>query len=260
MITLPSSGSYPQARLYADSADPQLAYLDILKPAPVSGSHVLRWLLLPEKRAFLSGEIRYGPTTQDYTDTFLGKARLLPMPWPSCPVHVWNLRGLLAEGKTSGMGMSNAVLSALTPVDAVGLPLIVAAELTCKAQLVGLSVHGGGDVEAVKAAVGKLPLGDWDTTIGDALVMALNALVERGGLTIHIEGNHAHQAEITQLVLLEWAYRLLTSGSSGGLALPASHYSHLAASDSLDLNIHWRPTDFITFRAIRVIRYADIPV
>ncbi len=266
MITLPSSAAFPRVLLYTDSDDLQLSYIDIRTPAPVNGSHVLRWMLLPENRAFLSGEIRYAPTMQDYSDIVPSKRRSLPMPWSSSPVYVWNPRELLAKGKTSGMGMSNAVLSASTTIANVGLPLVVAAELTCKARLANLSVDATGDIESVKAIVGALRLGEtveWDTSIADVLVSVLSDLVVQGGLTIRIESNilnDTYKDEVTQLVILEWAYRLVACGTYAGLTLPASHYNHLQMSDNLDLNIHWRHMDLVTMRAIRAFRCDDIPV
>ncbi|HSF43245.1 MAG TPA: hypothetical protein VLT87_25820 [Thermoanaerobaculia bacterium] len=273
MIVVPSAFSLPEARLYRDSADPQQLYLDVLRGAPLTGPDPVRWLPVPAQTAYLVGEVRFGPDVEDFDRARQQPevppgARLLPMPWESGPVFLWARQGeegalRVAEGKTSGFGPSNAVLTGTAPPATMASPLMIAAELAGRARLGGVRLRGGGRAEALRQGLAEAPVGDravWSATLGDALLSMLERLLEEGALTLDLEvaGDAPPEAPaiagLRTLALLEWARRIAEAAGAGSLALPASHFADpRSAAASAALELDWHPGDTVPLRAVRVV-------
>lgn len=267
MIAIPTATHYGGYRLLADSADATRFYLDVLEPKPAHERHILRWLLLPEKAAYLVGEVRFGPNADDYAR--LGKAasagRLLPMPFESVPVYAWNPHQRLAEGHTSSTGMSNAVLNATLPVDAVGLPAVVAAELTYKATLIDASIAVSVDAGALERAMSSLTLGadaDWTMTLADVLIPWLRAQQAAGAVQLVVRAAKGAAKELEMIALVELARRIAEAQGSEAckLALPASGVTRISSVNATNLSINWGGSDIYKVSVVRSIRCDDIPI
>jgi hypothetical protein len=271
MIVAPAVSTLPTARLYADSGDTQVIYVDLLNPAPTKGNSATRWMPIPDQSAYLVGEVRFGPGPDGFT-TISGlppHTRLLPMPWESVPVFVWYRKGdgieMVAHGKTSGFGQSNAVFNGSAPLAAMISPVMIGAELACKIQIAGAHITGKGDVDAVMASLPKASIGaraPWDATLGQVLIDLLSGLLQSGSLSLSIELENSKQKtgsamidELSNLALLEWAHRIqVLVGPELTLAAPAA----LVKSDSLagpvSLGLDWPVGARLTLRAVRVLR------
>lgn len=267
MIVVPSAVSLPEARLYRDSADPQQLYLDVLAGSPLTGPDPVRWLPVPAQTAYLVGEVRFGPDVEDFDRAkhqpgVPPAARLLPMPWESGPVFVWARQGeedalLVARGKTSGFGPSNAVLTGTAPPATLAAPLQIAAELFGRARIGEARLRGAGSAGAVARAVAEAPLGDravWSATLADALLVLLQGLLERRDLTLELEtAGDLEIEELRTLALLEWARRIADAWGAESLALPAAHLAGPGRSPGrpLELDFDWCPGDTVPLRAVR---------
>jgi hypothetical protein len=264
MILVPATSTRPGARLHADTDDPGAAYLDTIQPAPARGDAVGRWIALPDA-AYLAGEVRFGPDESDFHALPPGTSRALPMPWASSPVYVWCREGggvrLLARGKTSGYGMSNAVFSASAPAAAMIAPLAIAAELSCRARLASGRVHGTVAAGALRRALADARIGgraEWTATLAEALLHVLRGLLDRGDLKLAIEARESQAEELRELALLELAQRIraASAGAPDSLALPAAQVERVELQGATDLRIAWDAGAIVTLRAVRVLRIA----
>jgi len=270
MITVPSIKTLPSARLYQDSSQAELIYVDLLEPAPMRAQPA-RWMPMTERDAYLAGEVRFGPGSEGFGDipALVTGQRLLPMPWAVSPVRVWYREGerarVVAAGSTSGFGASNAVFSGAAPLSAMISPVHIGAELSCPARLSRARLRGSGDARGLSAPLmGGVYSGDdgWDVTLGDALIRRLEALLESGALALSVEGDDLtpeELAELRELALLEWAHRLRAATAPDMtlvFPLTALGDARWAAPDSM--RIEWRSGDTVTLRAIRVLRCARL--
>lgn len=267
MIAVPTATRYGDYRLLADSADATLFYVDILDPAPAHGRHILRWLLIPEKMGYLVGEVRFGPNADDYArlGTAAPAGRVLPIPFESVLVYVWNPHQRLAEGRTSSTGMSNAVLNATVPVNAVGLPAVVAAELTYRATLLDASFDISVDVRALDSATDDLALGadaDWSMTLADVLIPWLRAQHAAGTVHLTVRSAKGAAEELETIALVELARRIAAAQDSPAckLALPASGITRLVIENATNLSTKWGGNDINRLSVVRSIRCDDIPI
>ena len=258
MITFPSVAAFESARVYKDSSLRDIAYVDVLEPG--YGDQAARWFLLPGEMAYLAGEVRFGPGPEGFPDTgdSFATQRLLPMPWSISPVYAWYREGergrVVAEGKTSGFGSSNAIFNGTAPASALISPVCIGAELSCPAQ-VHARVKGSGDAGAVRAAM-KARV-EWDATLAEVAMARLQELLDQGVLTLEIDANGWDAAaldEVRTQVLLEWAHRLLPRDG----AYPASALDEIRWQPAADLEIDWYPMDAATLRGIRVLRCAQL--
>jgi hypothetical protein len=271
LIVVPSVSTLPAARLYADSSDAQVLYVDLLNPAPVKGTSATRWMPLPEQAAYLVGEVRFGPGVDGFGDIpgMPPNTRLLPMPWAIAPVFVWYRQGdgveLVARGKTSGFGQSNAVFNGTAPLAAMISPVMIAAELVCQAQMAGVQATGKGEAEAVNVALAKSKLGQraaWDATLGQALVDLLTSLLKDGSLGLNISLANskdttasARISELRDLALLEWAHRIqVLIGPELTLAAPAALVKSNSLAGPVSLGLDWPMGARLTLRTLRVLR------
>ena len=271
MIRLPTFMALPLARLYSDSADARLVYVDLLDPAPVHGDCATRWMPMPDSQAYLVGEVRFGPGKEGFgtiPQCAVGQ-RLLPMPWKIVPVFAWCRQGdgilLTARGKTSGFGSSNAVVNGSAPASAMISPVLVAAELVCQALLSRAQVSGKGDPSAVAQALENAALGqraEWHVPLGAALVDMLNELLESSHLVlwVQLDSQHSDQAterkaELRQLALLEWAHRVQTLLAPDlTLAAPAALIQSTKLNAPLFLDLAWMAGSSVPLRCVRVLR------
>jgi hypothetical protein len=268
MITVPLMSGFPVAKVYGDSAEAGVAYVDMLEPAAMHGTQVARWFPMPGQSAYLAGEVGFGPGAQGFGGIAesLPDKRLLPMPWKISTVYVSYREGegskVVAEGKTSGYGASNAVFNGNAPLAALAAPVRVAAELECEAQTT-VRVRGGGDRNAVSIALAKRISGEgWDATVGEVLLTRFRALLERRALTLTINGDALTgeaSEDVMDQALLEWAHAVeLHPQKSVTLAYPITALSDVRWSLNKDLALDWEPGDTIALRALRVLRCAKL--
>lgn len=274
MILSPALAVLPEARLYADSNDPELIYVDMLQPAPAQGSSVIRWLPLQEQEAYLMGEVRFGSGANGFGHIpgLPPSARLLPVPWEIAPVFVWYRQGdgieVVARGKTSGFGPSNAVFNGSVPLDSMNTPLFLAAELVCRAQIAGATVTGKGDSRAVVAALPTVVFGAqaaWDATIGQVLLELLSGLLKDGSLSLRVELDHpqykgaaAQTVELRELALLEWAHRIqIVIAPELTLAAPAALVETDRSNMQIPLGLDWSSGVSLPLRAVRILRLEE---
>ena len=266
MIVVPSSASLPETRLYRDSVDPKVAYLDLRRAKPVRGTEAVRWLPVSPQDAYLMGEVRFGPDAEEFNQVpgLAPNERVLPMPWGAGPVWVWGRDGdgarLIAKGTTSGFGMANAVLNGTAPLGAVGAPVMLAAELTCRAQLAMAWLSGSGSPSAAESVADQARVGRsaaWSATVADALLAALEEAVRAGLLALAVEPTapSSEAAEVREVALLEWARRVAVAATPPveSLAMPAARVARLRLAAPPDFRIDWPAGTVVSFRAIRVL-------
>jgi len=268
MIVLPTFACPTRYRLYRDSQDEHLIYVDTIQPIPVHREAV-RWLSLSDDQAYCVGEVQFAPRETDlsqFSETAQTAGdRSLTMPWQSGRVFAWYQRETgvqpLAEGETSGYGIHNTVLNGTADPEAIAAPLAIAAELCCTGQLAGASLQGGGDWAAVDAALQALPLGDDAppmATLADVLLAMLRRLVETKGLILLARAEALSLeaiAELKQLALMEWAHRIVDACRQKlSLAMPAAQVAALAISHPINLELNWGAGEVIPMRAVRVLR------
>ena len=264
MISIPATSRLDQTLVYHDSADRQMIYLDVLRPAPVHGADIVRWQPIPPDSAYLVGEVRFGPAAEDFQKQTGASPsmRVLPMPWAPSPVYVWSRYGdgvrRLATGKTSGFGLSNAIFNATAPARAMIEPVQIAAELVCQARLAA-DMRGGGTIVGIGAALERAQVGEraeWSATVGAALCAILRQQLDAGYLTLAVQpGGLAAPAvaELREFALLEWAHRIAAAQSPAieSLALPAAQIARLQLPAALDLLLEWRSEAIVSVRAVR---------
>jgi hypothetical protein len=277
MIIIPSVATLPHARLYRDSGDTQVIYVDLLHPAPAKGDSATRWMPIPDALAYLVGEVRFGPGPEGFGNVpqITVTQRLLPVPWEISPVFAWYREGdgvqVVARGKTSGFGQSNAVLSGTAPLKAMISPVLISTELMCQGRLSQGQVRGKGTPVGLDRALAQAALGrraEWDVPLGKALVQMLAHLVGSGDLTLHIAVDHPEpkaaqvlEAELRQLALLEWAHRLQELiAAELTLAAPAALVTTTGPVSLPSFDLVWAAGAHVTLRAIRILRAADRPV
>jgi hypothetical protein len=262
VIVVPHLRELPGMRLYQDSGEAALVYVDLLEAAPMHGAHPVWWLDSHPGRAYLLGEVRFGPGADGFGELPGGHPgrRLLPMPWEQAPVHAWGRAGdgvrLLAEGTTSGFGAANAILNGTAPAEAVAEPVVVAAELTCRARLAGASVRGSGAAAAFGEAAAAAPMGPgtaWSATLADGLLPALRRQVARGRLALTVEAPSTKAADaLAELAMLEWAARMAAAAAPPrSLAGPAAAARRGDLPGPPDPRLEWRPGDLVPLRALR---------
>lgn len=264
MISIPSFLILSKARLYPDSGDPGLLYVDLFSPAPAHPGTAFRWMPFSETQAYLVGEMRFGLGSGGFGDLsgLPPGVRLLPMPWEPGPVVAWYRDGdrgrPVAQGNTSGFGASNAILNGTAPLKAMVSPVGVAADLACRARLSGVEVRGSGRAEAAQDALTRATLGDraeWHTTLAEALLGALKALLRGHEVTLEVLVDHTNpftREELEGLALLEWARRISAwLDPHISLAQPAGHVQLKELPGPPGLSIHWKPGDIVTLRAVK---------
>ncbi|MEM8806323.1 MAG: hypothetical protein AAGF01_09890 [Cyanobacteria bacterium P01_G01_bin.38] len=271
MLVVPTFATPTHYRLYRDSQDETLLYVDSMRPTPVHDEGLL-WLLLSEDQAYSSGEVQFGPCETDLQQTLpptaaqSSSARSLPVPWQPGPVYAWCQQAegvhLLGRGQTSGYGLHNAVFNGTAGPEAMAAPVAIAAELHCSGQLAHAQLRGGGQPEAVAAALEHLPLGDQApklATLADVLLPTLRQLINAKALILLANAeNLSIEAieELRQLALMEWAHRILSAcqGENLSLAMPAAQVSSLVITQPLTLDINWFTGESIPIRVVRVLR------
>ena len=169
------------------------------------------------------------------------------MPWRISTVYVSYREGelsrVVAEGRTSGFGASNAVFNGHAPLAALISPVRVGAELECEAQ-VTIRVRGDGDRRAVSVALNKQPSAEaWDATVGEVLLSRLKALLTSHALTVTVDTGALTDDgfdEVVDQVLLEWAHSVpLHSTKPVTLAYPVTALSDVRWSVDEDLALDW---------------------
>jgi len=267
MIAVPCTAAYASARVYRDSTARDIAYVDLLEPAPVHGGRPARWFPMPGETAYLAGEVRFGPGPDGFGDVArsLPNRRLMPMPWNISTVYVWRRDGdqcqVLAQGKTSGFGASNAIFNGTAPLGAMISPVRISAELSCPAEIT-VRVRGGGAADAPAAPAGHAPQEPWDATLGDILIAHFRRLLDQGKLTVSIQGDRlaGHvRDDLLMQVMLEWAHRFRPQVEAPvTLAYPAGALGNVRWSLAGDMEINWSPADRITLRVVRILRCATL--
>lgn len=263
MIQMPSVDGSSGQRYFADSIDPDVWYLDSLAPAPVGQKAAARWMPLPDA-AYLVGEVRFGPGG-DEPETKRGMPhRLLPVPWEIAPVYVWYRDGdrakIVAQGKTSGFSASNAVFSGTAPLAAMVSSIVVAAELSCDAQLAAappMRVRGSGRVDAIQDSLQRAEPApaDWDVTIAAVLRKLLTGAIESAALQLTIDAAGSAIEELREAALLEWAHRILAVLAPGlTLAFPASLIPGTRLEAPLTLDLDWASDHRFRLRTVRSLQ------
>lgn len=264
MIQVPSIDGSSGQRYFADSIDPDVRYLDSLVPAPVGQKAAVRWMPLPDG-AYLAGEVRFGPGGEEYKAGPGMPSRLLPVPWEMAPVHAWYRDGdrarIVAEGKTSGFSASNAVFSGTAPLAAMVSSIVIAAELSCDAQLAAapaIRVRGTGRANMVQDFVDRAALAGhaaWDETIAAALVTMLKTALESAAFQLTIEADGSKVNELRDAALLEWAHRILTALAPGvSLGFPASLIPGTRLQAPLDLDLDWASGNRFRLRTVKSLQ------
>lgn len=261
MIQVPSIDVASGQRYFADSVEPDVWYLDSLEPAPVGQRAAVRWMPLPDS-AYLAGEVRFGPGGDESEARPGMPRRLLPVPWEIAPVHAWYREGdrakIVAQGKTSGFSASNAVFSGTAPLAAMVSSIVIAAELSCDAQLrtaPAIRVRGTGRADAVHDSIQKAELAEhaaWDTTIAAALLKMLTGAVGSAALQLTIDADGPGIDEVREAALLEWAHRILAALAPDlTLGFPASLLPSTRIQGPLNLDLDWASGDRFRFRTVK---------
>ncbi len=267
MILLPSYSKLDNYRLYRDSEDPSLIYVDALQPSPAHGTEAIHWLPLPYEQAYLVGEVLFGPREEGLQQivTSAPDQRTVPVPWESGPVYAWSREGdnvqILARGNTSGYGFHNAIFNATVPVQAALSPLAIATELFYWGKLANVRVQGRGDPKVIQEALSSISVGvraHWSATLAEVLFSWLREMGSRQVLTVTVEPTNLSQdalQEVHELVLMEWAHRIVTSCSTApvSVALPAAEISSLTLSQPVEMSLDWNPGSIIPVRNVRVL-------
>lgn len=263
MIQMPSIGGTSGQRYFADTTDPDIRYLDSLAPKPVGQRSAARWMPMPDA-AYLAGEVRFGHGADDPEPDRDRLQRLLPIPWGIAPVYAWYRDGdrakIVAQGKTSGFSASNAVFNGTAPLAAMVSSLVIAAELSCDAQLAAASlirVRGTGRINALQDVLRRLEPApaDWDVTVASVLVKVLTGALESAAFQLTIDADRSAIDELREAVLLEWAHRILAVLAPGlTLAYPASLISDTQLDAPLALDLEWASGDRVRLRSVKVLQ------
>jgi len=267
MIVVPSCSTPAPYRLYPDAEDEALTYVDTLQATPVH-QEAIRWLQLCDRQVSAVGEVQFGPDTRDFKalENQHPSARSASMPWQSGPVYVWTQQQngiqMLATGKTSGYGSHNAVFNSTTELKTAHKRIGIAAELSCSGQLAQANLQAGGKLEVIEEALSCLPLGDRApkmATLADVLLPVLQQLVNLKGLVILAKAKALSIGaleELRQLVLTEWAHRIINAceGKPLSLAMPAAEVNKLKLNQPLNLEINWSSGEVVPIRVVRTLR------
>ncbi len=271
MIAIPSILNLPGSRVYGDTADAQIRYVDLLKPSPAKGNSATRWMPIAGNGAYLVGEVRFGPGREGFGDLpkMGSDLRLLPMPWEICPVFAWYREGdgvqVVARGKTSGFGPSNAVFAGTASLSAMASPVLISAELVCNATMMGVHLSGEGNAKYVEESLAKAALGEraaWDTTLWDVLAHTLSEWLDIGCIAIKVRGAQQERemplallAELRESLMMEWAHRIqVLMAPELTLAAPAALVKSTDLLAPLPINVAWTPGRLISLRAVRMLR------
>lgn len=262
MLTLPAFCTHQQTAVYRDTTDHHRFYLDA--PTPNNSNTAVRWLSTPTAAAYFISEIRFGADPQQLqaAGQRLG-GYLHPIPWNVSPVFAWGQHSgrvrMIAHGRTAGYGSHNVVLGGELPAPMMGQPVVIAAELTAQAQLVGAGLRGHATAPDLAAdLVSQIPTGSrvsWATTLADLLLPTLRELLRRQLLTLLVDTSDIALNALTELrdqALLEWASRL-TAAARTSLAAPAAAIEQFTPNP-IDWTLTWPPHHTLPLRAIRVIR------
>jgi hypothetical protein len=266
MMCIPSVSRTSERRVFAESVDPDVLYIDPVSPAPVGKAPAIRWMPLPDA-AYLAGEVRFGPGADDFDAKPGLTRRLLPVPWEIGQVHAWYREGdrprIVARGKTSGFGASNAVFSGTAPLAAMTSPVVVSCELECDAELGRGStrqpfrVRGGGEIGGLRDSLqAELTTGAaWDATVAGQLIRFLTRALEASVVSLHIDGDGVEAEELREAALLEWAHRILRSLAPGEtLGCPASLIPDTRPGAPPDLGLDWHLGARLKFRAVKSLQ------
>jgi hypothetical protein len=148
-------------------------------------------------------------------------------------------------------------------------PVLVGAELVCRARLAQAKVTGMGRPDDIVQALQSAAWGEgatWSRALGEALGELLSRLVDSGGLALEVQVDEPTPeiaemqiAALRRLSLLEWAHRLvasvapeLTLGSPAALLKPWT----IGSIPSFELS--WTHGSTISLRTVRVWRPQDM--
>ncbi len=267
MIEVPADLKSSNYRLYRDSQDLQLVYVDALQPTAVHEAGAIVWRAQPtSNRAYFVSELQFGATEAGFQSVanLTCDRRTVPVSWEPSPVFAWFRQGdtaqMLARGKTSGFGSHNAVMSGTANAEVMALPIAIAGELSYSGKLAGATVRADGELIALQQVLATVPVGSrapWAATIADVLIPTLARLVEHDGLTIKAEAVNLPLdglSELKELVLMEWAHRIVQCAAIESLAFPAAQVKSLTLQEPLDLNINWTKGAIVPVRVVRVLR------
>lgn len=256
------------SRVYLDSDDAGLAYVDKLQPGAATEDGTLLRVAEFDGRNYLNGEVCFGPDESRLKETarhMTGK-RLLTVPWEPGRVNVWTTDAdghvqRLANGVTSGYGRHNTVFSA--ELGEAEAPLQVAVALHCRARLQGARVIASGLDSTAAQVAAALPVGvhaPWTATLAEVTVAVLRELVKRRMLSLMVEARDLALPgldDLRELALHEWATRLLADcGHGEALAHPAATLSELSPRGDSAIDFVWQPGDTVNMRTVRSLHMA----
>lgn len=263
MLTAPPEAELGGSVLFRDSGEPGLGYLDPLEPGPARGERTARWLALDDGRYQLAAEVRFGydEAAAQAVARLRPDVRLTAMPWQPAPVFAFaSVDGqarMVARGQTSGLGAHNAVLNAMVAAKNATNPLIIAAELSCPALLVGTRLAGESRTKEVIPWLQQMSLGPHapaDALLADVLVALLRGLLEQERLALRLEGSALSlnaPAALKEVALLHWARVIADACLRGASLAGPAQAAQLADGDEPDLAFDWRPGTTIIWRAVR---------
>lgn len=267
MIEVPADLKSSDYRLYRDTQDAELVYIDALQPVAVHEAGAVVWRAEPtSKRAYFVSELQFGATEAGFkqVSNLTLDRRVVPIPWESSPVFMWSRQGdttqILAKGNTSGFGSHNVVMSGTANAEVMASPIAIASELSYSGKLAGATIRADGELVALQQSLAAVPVGScapWAATIADVLIPTLARLVEHDGLTIKAEAVNTSLdglSELKELVLMEWAHRIVQSASIESLAFPATQVESLTLKEPLDLTINWIKGAIVPVRVVRALR------
>jgi len=272
MMCVPHIRHLNDHRVYRDSVEDGVVYVDATRPVPERPPHA--WWTKSRKEAHLSAEVRFGPvaTILARVRELYPKRRVLPVDYGVQPVFAWTKGSdsihRLPEGYSSGYGSHHAVLngSAPQPDD-----MAVAAEFSADAVVDGARVRARGDGAIILQALDerlRVEAIDWNLTIGDVMAAILSDAVDRRAAEVKVNlSNRPMDAleEIRRLVFLTWARRMAgVLGLSTSLAEPAVRVAWSireklrargidACANDLDLTLCWTSGDRVRTRLVKTL-------
>jgi len=266
MMIVPSR--FPPAhaiRIFADSHDASLRYVDALVPAAMD-DRAPRWMALPGGQVLLLAELRFGPDEAALRRAAGPGQHATSAPWEVSPVCAWGPADpgarLLARGNTSGYGAHNVVLSATLPSHS---PVVVAAELGCHGRLDGARITARLPAPALHGALEHAGINQraaWDQPLAGALLALIDQMLASRAGTLAIERRglqHSAIAELRELARLELANKIARSWlpHATSLAGPAALAGASIDTGGHDIELTWANGDSVPVRAVRTLRIAS---
>jgi len=157
MIEVPADLKSSDYRLYQDTQDADLLYIDALQPVAVHEAGAVVWRAEPtSNRAYFVSELQFGVTEAGFKQVskLTLDRRVVPIPWETAPVFMWSRQGdttqILAKGNTSGFGSHNAVMSGTANADVMASPITIASELSYSGKLAGATIRADGELVALQ--------------------------------------------------------------------------------------------------------------